>query len=283
MRTQSIGACASLAGLLLIGCADPSDDPFGYRSLALAVPATVTFDEMNLAPGTLLTNQLASLGVVVAADGNSVEQIGDAAGFGVWPTASGARYLAVNTRMGAMAPAVVLVTFVERLTGAPSTADAVSVWLVDGDAMPLPRVTVTALDAEGAVLESAGTVAETERVQLQSPGIAALRFTDSGGDGHLIDDLTFTLQDDSDGDGVPNSLDRCPATPPGPPVDASGCTCAQRVDLACPPGDPWRNHGAYVSCVAHATNACVADAILTENQKGQLVSTAARSSIGKKP
>src|SRR5437899_2299772 len=79
------------------------------------------------------------------------------------------------------------------------------------DDLPVPRVTVTAVDAQGEVMETVGAVAETGQLHFQMAGVGALRFIDNGGDGHLIDDLTFTLQDDLDGDGVPNSLDKCPA------------------------------------------------------------------------
>jgi len=41
--------------------------------------------------------------------------------------------------------------------------------------------------------------------------------------GERVDASGCPLPKDSDGDGVPDNLDRCPNTPPGTPVDATGC------------------------------------------------------------
>jgi hypothetical protein len=57
--------------------------------------------------------------------------------------------------------------------------------------------------------------------------------------------------DDADGDTVGDACDVCSATGLADPVDRSGCS----IDQACPceadeDGNPWRNHGKYVRCVA---------------------------------
>ena len=69
--------------------------------------------------------------------------------------------------------------------------------------------------------------------------------------------------------------------------DAGACMIAgEQVDAACPPTDMWRNHGEYVSCVAHATEVALAGlACVTEEQlddiSGCIVSERARSDVGK--
>jgi hypothetical protein len=69
--------------------------------------------------------------------------------------------------------------------------------------------------------------------------------------------------------------------------DAGACMIAgEQVDAACPPTDMWRNHGEYVSCVAHATETALAGlGCVTEEQlediSGCIVSERARSDVGK--
>jgi hypothetical protein len=88
---------------------------------------------------------------------------------------------------------------------------------------------------------------------------------------------------DSDGDGVPDVEDQCPNTPAGAVVNASGCSIDQLVPCAGPlSGGSWRNHGAYVSAVAHAAEDFLEAGLITERQKGAIVSAAARSNCGKK-
>lgn len=50
----------------------------------------------------------------------------------------------------------------------------------------------------------------------------------------------------------------------------------------CNPCFPWRNHGEYVRCVAHAVEALVADGDLSEEEGDVLVVSAATSDVGKK-
>lgn len=83
---------------------------------------------------------------------------------------------------------------------------------------------------------------------------------------------------DDDGDGVRDDADACLATEPGADVDANGCSIA---DL-CPCEGLWKNHGAYVSCVAHAAGAFVRAGVITETEQGAIVSTAGASSCGHK-
>jgi hypothetical protein len=57
-----------------------------------------------------------------------------------------------------------------------------------------------------------------------------------------------------------------------------GCSVSQ----LCPCDGQWKNHGAYVSCVAHATNDFVAAGLITEEEKDAIVSAAGSSDCGKK-
>jgi len=88
---------------------------------------------------------------------------------------------------------------------------------------------------------------------------------------------------DQDFDGVPDSVDQCSGTPPCTIVDASGCSLEQLVPCAGPAsGGTWRNHGAYVSAVAHVANAFLAQGLISENEKDLLVAQAAQSNCGVK-
>lgn len=86
---------------------------------------------------------------------------------------------------------------------------------------------------------------------------------------------------DSDGDGVQDASDQCPGTPAGATTDAAGCSGAQTVARLCPANASWKNHGAYVSCVARAGAQAVSDGLLSEAERSAIQSAAAKSSIGK--
>lgn len=89
---------------------------------------------------------------------------------------------------------------------------------------------------------------------------------------------------DADGDGVDNGTDECPVTPSGAVTDpAHGCSIAQLCPCEGPRGTvmPWRNHGKYLSCVAHAAGDFESQGLISELTRDQLVSAAAQSSCGK--
>jgi hypothetical protein len=86
---------------------------------------------------------------------------------------------------------------------------------------------------------------------------------------------------DDDGDDILDDHDQCPATEMGTVVDVDGCSGEQLVDLACPCDGGWKNHGNYVSCVAHAAEDQVADGLIAETEKGDILSERATSGCGK--
>ena len=77
---------------------------------------------------------------------------------------------------------------------------------------------------------------------------------------------------------VTDNLDACPMTVTGEVVDVGGCS----VNDLCPCDNNWKNHGAYVRCVAHASENFVAAGLITEVEKDTIVSTAGMSSCGAK-
>jgi hypothetical protein len=88
---------------------------------------------------------------------------------------------------------------------------------------------------------------------------------------------------DQDFDGVPDAVDQCPNTPLCTLVDAQGCSLEQLAPCEGPPsGGAWKNHGQYVSAVAHAVNEFLAQGLISESQAGAIVSEAARSDCGKR-
>ncbi len=99
------------------------------------------------------------------------------------------------------------------------------------------------------------------------------------------DGVGDACDDDIDGDGVANEGDRCAATPTDAVVDPeSGCSLAQACPCEGPQGttSEWRNHGKYVSCVAHASNSFERQGLMTSEERSEVMHNAAQSSCGKK-
>ena len=55
----------------------------------------------------------------------------------------------------------------------------------------------------------------------------------------------------------------------------------QIVDSACLCNDPWKTHGAYVRCVAHAAEVLLLEESITQEEKGAIVSARAKCNCGK--
>ena len=86
---------------------------------------------------------------------------------------------------------------------------------------------------------------------------------------------------DADGDGVGDSQDACPNTPPGPVVNADGCSIDQLVPCAGPAaGGPWTNHGEDVSGTAHVADTVVAAGLITEDETDATAGAAGQSTCG---
>ena len=105
--------------------------------------------------------------------------------------------------------------------------------------------------------------------------------TDITGQGPFNAAFSLSGETDSDGDGVGDSLDQCPGTPPASIVDANGCSIDQLAPCGGPAsGGAWRNHGEYVSAVAQAAEQFLAQGLITEDEKDAIVGAAAQSNCG---
>jgi len=105
--------------------------------------------------------------------------------------------------------------------------------------------------------------------------------TDITGQGPFNGAFLLSGETDADGDGVADSLDLCPGTPAGAIVDAHGCSIAQLAPCSGPAsGGTWKNHGQYVSTVAHTVEAFLAQDLISADQAGEIVAQAAQSSCG---
>ena len=185
-------------------------------AMGLARPASaslITFDEMGLKPGAgpdpwwdyhikgdILTDQLMSYGVMFSTDADGVAYIGGKLATG--------NYLNVNSvPVNAMGgPETTLtVTFVDPLNAyAPTTASGISVLTKDGSKVRDLRVIVNAYDMGGNMLETQNLFGANEgTLSFSSSGIASLQFYDYGGDGHVIDNLAFTLDQPVTPESVP--------------------------------------------------------------------------------
>lgn len=113
---------------------------------------------------------------------------------------------------------------------------------------------------------------------------------DTAGNIEIQEDVAETathinIFSDDDNDGVPNSTDICQFTAIGAVVDpATGCSISQLCPCSAPCGTTtaWKNHGQYVSCVAKSSENFVLQGLMTETQKGFVVSQAANSLCGSK-
>jgi len=107
--------------------------------------------------------------------------------------------------------------------------------------------------------------------------------TDITGQGPFNAAFSLSGETDEDGDGVGDSLDLCPGTPAGAIVDQHGCTIDQIAPCSGPAsGGTWKNHGKYVSSVAHAVQAFLAQGLISEEQAAEIIAQAAQSDCGKK-
>jgi Thrombospondin type 3 repeat len=98
---------------------------------------------------------------------------------------------------------------------------------------------------------------------------------DSDGAGDVCDE-------DDDGDGISDIDDWCTGTAFGSSVNANGCSGEQLVDIECPCDNSWKNHGEYVSCIAHSADDQLLNGLIIQAEKDTIVSVRAKSGCGKK-
>ena len=173
----------------------------------------------------------------------------------------------------------------------------------DGDAIcdsddPCPDDLENDADGDGfcEIDDLCPTVSDPTQADTDGDGIGDACEPDNDGDG-VIDDLDLcplvadatqldtdgdgigdACDGDDDGDGVPDVTDSCTSTTSGAVVLANGCTLDEVV--AC--GAAWKNHGAYVSAMAHTTQDMVLDGLISWEEREALMTSAAQSSCGKK-
>lgn len=109
------------------------------------------------------------------------------------------------------------------------------------------------------------------------------------------DTTTFDFELDADNDGVPDNVDQCCNSDLRPKVDvngaqpgvtsinntvnAQGCSIQDLVNQC---ANGVKNHGQYVSCIAHLANSLAKSHTITKSQATEMKTGAAQSSIGKK-
>jgi len=107
--------------------------------------------------------------------------------------------------------------------------------------------------------------------------------TDITGQGPFNAAFSLAGETDADADGIPDSLDLCPGTPAAASVDANGCSIEQIAPCNGPAsGGTWKNHGEYVSAVAQAAEAFLAQGLIGADEAEEIVAQAAQSQCGSK-
>lgn len=90
-------------------------------------------------------------------------------------------------------------------------------------------------------------------------------------DGDAIGDVCDA---DMDADNVLKDIDMCQNTPLGSLVTSNGCSAFQYIDLNCV---DTKNHGQFVSCVAHRANELVDENVIAPTEKKTFIKAAAKA------
>jgi hypothetical protein len=107
--------------------------------------------------------------------------------------------------------------------------------------------------------------------------------TDITGQGPFNAAFSLSGETDADADGVADSLDLCQDTPVGSIVDSHGCSIDQIAPCSGPAsGGTWKNHGKYVSAVAHAVEEFLAEGLISADEADEIIAQAAQSDCGHK-
>ncbi len=97
------------------------------------------------------------------------------------------------------------------------------------------------------------------------------------------DSLGDACDPDVDGDGVANDADICALSELGNDVNPeNGCSIEQLCPCSGPRGttSSWKNHGRYLSCLAHAAKEFESQGLIDSNERANLISSAAQSTCG---
>lgn len=115
-------------------------------------------------------------------------------------------------------------------------------------------------------------------IQFNYVGVDLVKFIPSTHSAWFAMDNLVINDGDADGDGVPDSLDRCPGTAPGVVVNEAGCS----IDQIVPCDRPWKNHGQYVAVVTKVANDFLEADLISKSERNAIVRAAARSDCGKR-
>ncbi len=106
----------------------------------------------------------------------------------------------------------------------------------------------------------------------------SVQYSDAEGNELIVPNMDVVIQGcDGDSDGVVDEDDACLSTSAGETVNGDGCS----IEQLCPCDGDFSNHGAYQSCIADASRMFVRAGLITQNERSQIVTAAARSECGK--
>jgi hypothetical protein len=165
-------------------------------------------------------------------------------------------------------------------------------------AFSFPEPVALEFDLAVSGLVSGTTLLTINGMPVSSSGIVQVTGTDftveifvpKEAPGQVVGDIVVRAASatDADGDGVPDAEDECPASNVRPTVVIDGCNSGVTnlvfddgctiADLVTNCAEEAKNHGMFVSCVAHVSNDLKRTGAIGEKQKGALQRCAATAS-----